>query len=298
MGNVEVEQGAVRILLSEDKDGYLHIKPISKEVTKAILTSTEGKERDLPFFWGKGKEAFLNDLEIPWDIRRTIPQRAARSLLKTKNLISLVRERVASRLRREASIAKTEVLLSSTLRLDTKTFNSLPENLKILHGIIAPVDRVIKFWLLFIAQAKRDFLLYHIDKDRESNEDYVSARSLLFEEGYAIYFDEPGKEQLESGKYITLRELIETLIDICAGRELDSWATSSTLDGLRSHIAALSGDPRLMERYPTTEKRAPFLPCVEEIEDESSDFWTPALSCIEKDSENCLLEEEDSLLVL
>jgi len=123
------------------------------------------------------------------------------------------------------------------------------------------MDGSVRQWLTIILTAERDFLAFNNDLNRWDNEDYITARSLLFRDDYEIdigkgvYVEGNGKKSSASmndtgeGVYVNLRDLLEYLIAAMETMKLSVSVRKPTVERIRHYMAKTSGDPSLMERF-------------------------------------------------
>jgi len=163
---------------------------------------------------------------------------------------SWVRQRKEARVKREDTVRRIEKVLTALhkLFLKDRRYRRAAQG-QVSSDIMPYMDGSTLLWLSVILSAKKDFLRYHDDPDRDEIEDYKTARDFLLDEDYHIDLDLPEQRDKGKGKFVNLRDLLDFCIENCRGRKLDTGLIDPSTEHLRSSLAKAAGDPKLIAKY-------------------------------------------------
>ena len=255
---------------------YLNIRIRTESTIELIISSAEVfQKEDLNFlFWGERSITLILDfLKITQQEKRLLySNNELGKRIPSKIILSWARKNKLVREKRVASIEATELVLSQLHKQFLREDRQIKNAAKVeTSDIITKMDGSALLWLCVILSAKKDFLIGHsdqrrlskwehlkpidlLDEDgvlkREFNDawDYLTAKEFLFNDEYTI--DIGDRTDNEDGfKQINCRDLLENIIDICSGQEVDSSFVNPSIEHLRSTLAEKSGDPKLISLY-------------------------------------------------
>jgi len=266
-------QTKIKFLLNRE---YLNIRIRTESIIELIISSADVfQKEDLDFlFWGERSiTAILDLLKITQPEKKLLYSNdELGKRISSDIILSWARKNKSAREKRDESIKATELVLSQLHKQFLREDRQIKNAAKVqTSDIITKMDGSALLWLCVILSAKKDFLIGHSDQrrltkwerlkpidlldengvlKREFNDawDYLTAREFLFNDEYTI--DIGDRTDNEDGfKQINCRDLLENIIDVCSGKEVDSSFVNPSIEHLRSTLAEKSGDPKLISLY-------------------------------------------------
>ncbi len=273
------------------RKGYLKVKASSTFGRQLLLGLVPGsKERDLQTsLWGEEQllEIAMSQARLPgWERTRLMEGGLVEATLPVVTLSNWASVQLETRLEREASISRTDKVMTALHKLFLREKRMSKAALGRVDSDILPhMDGSTLLWLGVILSAKKDFLRGHQDEDLES-EDYRFAYGFLFNDNYTVIIEpdmepcpdcnaeglhykiDPPREKTDppcptcngfhkyggwipadTGKESNLEGILDTLIENCNSRSIDSSFVDPSITHLRASLAKKSGDSRLITLF-------------------------------------------------